>query len=424
MHVDNSRKFGPFNGKELSAGVAIFVCFVMLVTSIVSFRGGTAAYNSFVAYKVLLWLAALASVAFMFGRAGRPPRIETMIAFGGLAGVFTAAALNSPASQVSLLRLSMYYSLVAFGFVLSNVVSRPSRSTVARLLLAIAMAHAPILAIALYAASVHDPSLPFTPPFFGNVRHLGYLGFIGAAASLAFLILDVRLRAAGMFLTVYALFGVLALGSRGPVISWVLSAAVLALVSSQRNKVLWVAAGCLGSAVALAYLADSIDIFKVVGIFDRSALTDGIATVSVGRPAVWLESWRHITAQPFLGYGPEGFAIAGVTRGMFIQPHNLVLQILLESGLLGLAATLAFGWALFARRLKALFLSWRTGTLDDEEAGLVAILAGFFAFGLIDGVFYHVIPLLCFVIILSTWTAIRAPAGISFADEERLVEKL
>ena len=135
----------------------------------------------------------------------------------------------------------MYYSLAAFGFVLTHALGKPSRATMAKLLLAIAMVHAPFLAIALYAATLHDPSAPFVPPFFGNVRHLGYLGFLGGAASLAFLILDPRLRAVGMLLTVYALFGLLVLGSRGALISWVVSAAVLVLLSSQRKRIMWVA---------------------------------------------------------------------------------------------------------------------------------------------------------------------------------------
>lgn len=332
-----------------------------------------------------------------------------MLAFGLLAAVFTAAALNSPASTLSLSRLGMYCSFAAFCFVLSYTLEKPSRSTVARLLLAIAMVQAPFLAIALYAATLHDANLPFVPPFFSNVRHLGYLGFVGAAASLAVVILDRRLRAAGLFLTIYALFGVLALGSRGALVSWALSATALALMSRQRKNVTLIAAGCLGAAFMLAYLVESASILKAIGIFDRAVLTDGIAFTNVGRLAVWLESWRHFLVQPILGYGPEGFAIAGVTQGMFAQPHNLVLQILLESGLLGLAATIAFGWALFAKRMKAVGRSIRAGHLDDEEAALLSILAGFFAFGLIDGVFYHAIPLLCFIIVLASWLAISAP---------------
>lgn len=401
----------PFNRERLVAGACIVVCFAVLLSSVLSFLHGTAFYNAVVSYKALFWLAALTPVALMAGRRADPPRVEVMIAFVFLAVVFTIAALSSGARQISFLRLGMYYSFFAFGFVLSHTLGKPSRSTVAWLLLAIAMVHAPFLAIALQVAALHDPNLAFVPPYFGNVRHLGYLGFVAGAASLAFLILDQRLRAVGILLTVYALFGVIALGSRGALVAWVLTAAVFALLSGQLKRVMGMAAGCLGGAVALAYFAENANIFHAPGLFDRAVLAEGVFTGTVGRPAVWLESWRSFLEQPILGYGPEGFAIAGVTQGMLAQPHNIVLQVLLEAGLLGLLAILAFGWALFAKRLQAVASSRRRHPLADEEAGLLAIMAGFFAFGLIDGVFYHAIPLLCFVIVLSAWMAIRSPDG-------------
>lgn len=400
------------SSEQLNAVLAVAVSFAVLMTSILSFRTrwGTAVYNATVAHKVLFWLAVLTPVALMLGRRAYRPRPEALVAFGLLASAFTIAALISPASEVSFLRLSMYYAFVAFGLVLSCTLGKPSRSAIAALLLAISIVHAAFLTIALNAAISHDPNAPFAPPYFGNVRHLGYLGFVGAAASLAFLILDRRLRAAGLFLTVYALFGVVALGSRGALVSWLISFVLLAVLCGQRRRVIGSAAGCLAAAIALAYLAHSADVFHAPGMFDRAVLTEGIVTTSVGRPAVWIESWQRILEQPLLGYGPEGFAIAGVTKGFFAQPHNFVLQILLESGVIGLLATIAFCWVLFAKRLKAVALSRRDRSLGDEEAGLVATLAGFFAFGLIDGVFYHAIPLLCFVILVAAWFGLRSHA--------------
>jgi len=145
-------------------------------------RTGTAAYTALVGHRVLLGVAALAPPALIVGRGLRPPKAATMLAVGFLAAVFAAAALISPASKLSLLRLGMYYSFAAFCLVLSYTLDRTSRARVARLLLAIAMVHAPFLAIALYAPTLHDPNLPFVPPFFSNARRLGYLGFVGAAA--------------------------------------------------------------------------------------------------------------------------------------------------------------------------------------------------------------------------------------------------
>ena len=408
MIEKHATKLWSLHRDRLVASACIAVCFGLLLNSLLTFGGGTSNYNASVGNKVLLWLLALTPFAIMAGRRVSVPRNETILAFVVLAAVLTAAALNSDASQLSFRRLGMYSSFAAFGFVLFHALGKPSRWTVGTLLLAIVTLHAFFLAIALHAAMFADPTVPFVPRYFGNVRHLGYLGFLAGTASLVVFALDRRLSALSIALTAYALFGVLVLGSRGALIAWLVAVATFVLLSSQRQRVLSAAAASLGGAFALAYLAESARIFNAIGIFDRAASIEGIATVS-GRVEVWLESWQHILQHPILGYGPEGFAIAGVTKGAFAQPHNLVLQVLLEAGLLGLAATFAFGWALFAKRLRGVAVSRRGGHLKDEEAGLVAIIAGYFSFGMIDGVFYHAIPLLCFVIVVSTWMALSDP---------------
>jgi hypothetical protein len=51
--------------------------------------------------------------------------------------------------------------------------------------------------------------------------------------------------------------------------------------------------------------------------------------------------------------------------------------------------------------------------LGDDEAGLVAFLIGFVAYGMVDGVFYHAVALLCFVVIMASWIAMRPPIDAS-----------
>ncbi|GEM_PF-904063 len=72
------------------------------------------------------------------------------------------------------------------------------------------------------------------------------------------------------------------------------------------------------------------------------------------RILVWKEAWRGFKERPLLGWGPENFTLVhekyfepriynGPAGSIFDRPHNVVLEVLVTQGLIGLAAYL-FLW--------------------------------------------------------------------------------
>ncbi|WP_119390944.1 O-antigen ligase family protein [Taklimakanibacter lacteus] len=98
---------------------------------------------------------------------------------------------------------------------------------------------------------------------------------------------------------------------------------------------------CLGIAAILVVSLDS----QILAIFARSGDADELLT-GTGRSFIWDLSWGLIKRAPLLGYGfnstytifmDEAYLLAGDV-GIYIFPHshNLVLQLLLYGGVVGL----------------------------------------------------------------------------------------
>lgn len=119
------------------------------------------------------------------------------------------------------------------------------------------------------------------------------------------------------------------------------------------------------------------------------ALSLWINQVGFGAYASRLEIWaaiaQRVAEQPWLGYGVEA------TRGMtnllvgahffwhdsVLHPHNMVLQLWVEMGLLGVVVHLVFIWALAWRILRHDNWLLRAGLFASFFAGLVALNLSF-----------------------------------------------
>lgn len=130
------------------------------------------------------------------------------------------------------------------------------------------------------------------------------------------------------------------------------------------------------------------------------------------RLAIWKNTLAAWTLSPVIGLGPGAYSgLTGPLQGM--EAHNLMLQMLVNAGVLGIiAALLLLGWLL--RRL------W----LSPEGALWIAVVAGILVQGLGQYMMRH--PLFWAVVALTTWKAMQdngasakqvSPA--TKADEER-----
>jgi O-antigen ligase len=107
------------------------------------------------------------------------------------------------------------------------------------------------------------------------------------------------------------------------------------------------------------------------------------------RPEIWREAEREIAARPWLGYGPNNFAVASARSGSealtvgAVHAHDVLLTVGAEIGLPAVGALIAFTLALA-------WAAWRTrralrGSRDAAMvAGLAAALFAFLVHGIVD----------------------------------------
>lgn len=137
-----------------------------------------------------------------------------------------------------------------------------------------------------------------------------------------------------------------------------------------------------------------------------------VARFTSTRSEFWSSALGHARERPWIGRGPDSYRyLTPKLDGQ--QPHNFLLQLLLDLGIAGaVPVLLALGG-----------LAWRgtcqTAGARGENAGApwLAVAAASTLAGLLDGVFYHVLPLASLVLGLGLVAA--APAVAPAATRRR-----
>lgn len=154
--------------------------------------------------------------------------------------------------------------------------------------------------------------------------------FLGSALLLAGAVLEVLVRGRFHAITLSVLMVVLLLGPPWRGIFW-------------RVLICGVLAACVAGIVVnvLPLMGDS---YKYLIWVDTGSLA--------GRGPAWEIAWRGFLAQP-LGHGIGAYEISG---GFFPYPHNVILEVAYELGILGLIGLLGI-YAFMLRRVAQLWLS-------------------------------------------------------------------
>jgi O-antigen ligase len=404
-------------GRMAVTGLIVAASGAALYSSIASFQHHVPTYNLAVAERAAFYATILLPVLIFGPAVPVPTRRQWVLAIIAALAMFLSAA-TSPDVENSMVRLRTYYLFVVTGVVLF-VALRSSIALVTPLvMLAIAAVHVGFLIAALVASSVALNAEPAaTPPYFSNVRHFGYHGFIAACAASGLIVLGKNFRMTALLLATASLFGIVLFGSRGALAAWILFVLALSLFSTGWRKLLPMACLALVVALATAFWVDGRDWFSAISLFDRADSAHEMGQRSIleaqSRVSIWHDSAAAIAKRPILGFGPEGYLISRCCNPYTVQAHNLILQLLLEFGVLGLFAigSVAIGW--FWPAIGPAISSIRRRDLDPGKGVLLATLVGFVAFSSIDGLFYHSIPLLHFVII----------AALFFGAPETSVER-
>jgi len=335
--------------------------------------------------SILLTVAAFAVETFR----GRHP-LEWRSPFTIPAAIFlVAGAISVLVSSEQLKGLGLYRAYlvepIAFFFVLGHVARDAWRAKVVLGGLAIGGAVAGVANAVVILDSVrhHTLNLALPPPVViyntANATALYLVPLIAIAASLFLYDRERWVRPLSAVFLVVAGGAVFLSLSRGGY----LAAAVVALILAVINRYRWY---LLPAVVVLA-----IGISRVPAMASRLEhefnLTDPNNTF-VSRLNLWQVTLNMLRDHPIFGTGLYGFARSiqryrgGIYEEHLIYPHNLVLNMWTETGLLGLGA---FVW-LLVQAFRVSWRGWKSGPAAWRaiQLGVVLAMVAIIVHGLVD----------------------------------------
>jgi len=343
-------------------------------------------------------------------------RIEWRSPFTVPAALFlVAGAISVVISPEQVKGLGLYRAYliepIAFFFVIGHVASdiRRARMILAGLAAGGSAAGLANAFVILNAIRHHTLNLALPPPVViyntPNAVPLYLVPLIGIAATMVLYERDRRVRLVSAGFLAIGLGATFLSLSRGGY----LALAVMALILAVVNRYRW-------------YLLPGVVIVGVVlsripAIASRLAhefnLHDPNNTF-VSRVDLWQATLRMLRDHPILGTGMFGFARSiqpyrgGVYEENLIYPHNILLNMWTETGLLGVAS---FGW-LLVQTFRVSWRGWTSGPVPWRaiQLGIVLAMTAIIVHGLVDVPYFKNDLALEFWTLLGlAWAGTRAP---------------
>jgi len=170
----------------------------------------------------------------------------------------------------------------------------------------------------------------------------------------------------------------LAAGSRGPVVAFVIGVITLIALTAAsrrgRRRLLLVTGGLILAAVVAAVIVPGATIGRALSTIAGSS--SGLS--SNGRSALWSQAYTAFGAHPFLGLGTGAFASLNPAEP---YPHDIFLEMAVELGIVGVLLIVAIIASLTARLVQA----WRTAS--DRDKLDAAVLITLFVTALVNALF-------------------------------------
>jgi O-antigen ligase len=240
---------------------------------------------------------------------------------------------------------------------------------------------------------VTDPAFDWTHawPAVTHIRHFGYYAAAVAGLCIGMAATERRPRTLAMLLVLGIIcFGfALWTGSRGAVVAD--AGALLigtALIPALRRIVVW-AGTALSLALGALFASFAPAHGDLMGFGRTITQTVGSGDVSTGRTQLWLNVIGAIRQRPFFGYGENQMSTVA-PFGDLGQTHEIVLQILLAWGLVGLSCVAV---------LAIWFLVRSVPLVRRSEAGVIPPFMAMLALTCLatfDGALFHVLPVSIF----------------------------
>jgi O-antigen ligase len=255
------------------------------------------------------------------------------------------------------------------------------------------------------------------PSFFANPNFLaGYLNLILPFSLACWVLGEGRWKRLGAWTTGLGVLALLCTQSLGGVVAFggVVALAILCFVGSWKRKLALLAAVCV---IAIGF-------YFAKGILNPSHEGEAFAYDQSIRVVLWGIAWNFFTSSPLFGVGWGNFStlygssVAGISwipAGQF-EVHNIYLQLLSETGLVGFGAFFLLLYR--ASRQALLQLRWSVQRLDKALAfGVLGAILTVLLHGFVD-FFFQVSPqfgtlfwVLLALLLVRGRTACEAAAG-------------
>ena len=325
-----------------------------------------------------------------------------VFAFAVVAG--TARSSHAPASLV----MASSWLLIALSGVLARQIAVEDPVGARRLLMAIAAGGA-LGTIAHWVCWRAGGNLEHA--FYVHHRLMGLHALSSALASLA-LVLQTwegrrAVHRAWLGIGIVAWGGLLWTGSRSPLVGIAVGLAVWVLATRrpERPRLLLGAAVLGGGGLLLSLCfwspAPGIGWWH---IWARTAQTTSATALTSNRSSFWADALQHVPSAPWFGHGPDAY---GFLRPPLegAQPHNLVLQLLLDVGVIGAVAAGSLIIIIMAR-------NWSSRhSAAGYPVSWLALAAGSLASAQLDGYFFYPLALLPGVVALGACSAAVRPVA-------------
>lgn len=363
----------------------------------------TGSLSSLRAAEHYLWMSAwLAEVVIIFIAAGRGvdgwaffQRLPRTIRF--ITGVWVAALVisttqASAAPVLALLGCIEWLMHAAFAIAAWSLISQDAPRTERKFLgfcrvfpvvtILIGLA---VLGYVLVTGISADRDWASTLPGFAHIRHTGYL--FAPAMAICSIRIATDTDGGGRAVLLFAANTALCLwfGSRGPFLGLAAGLATAAfLCSSLRNRgTVWRTAAALVLGALLSVSIPSPDGQGFGGVSRVAQSSPEAGAFTSGRTAFWADTFALSTARPLFGYGARQFQFTSeIAEGTYKHPHNFLLQVVFEWGVIG---GLAFVGLLLAARAIFRGRSSRSSSYPIAVAGFAAMTA----MATVDGIFYY-----------------------------------
>ncbi len=246
--------------------------------------------------------------------------------------------------------------------------------------------------------SNQDPNTKFELMISSNIRYIGYIIIFSCAYTTIKILSNKKIKPSIIY-HIFSISFLVWLGGRGSILSLAIVSIIIATYLILKNKTsikniltlvfINISSIVISSPLNVFSWNGSNRFLELFGFITEDMNIDSINSLSSNRIKIWEETIHFIYQKPILGHGPEAHFFMTTIFGA--QPHNFILQFLLEFGMLGASIFIIMLFFVLYHGYVLLKHSYDFLTLFTYSSILLVCIHG-----LVDGTLYHSPPVLLF----------------------------